>query len=140
MVNSPAATRMPYKALPDPVPLGVSGSVTVPLKAYRVRVGHDPDARALLLDDTARVAYITVRLADALDQSFGWNRPKNGTAVRADKVLLHFCSFRRRATPSRPVRENELSMRLLHGLYQQQCDAKVPFKVPFVACSWFLGE
>jgi hypothetical protein len=86
MVNSPAATRMPYKALPDPVPLGVCGSVTVPLKAFRVRVGRDPDARALLLDDTARVAYITLRLADALDRPL----TAPGSAGLAQSVMGHF--------------------------------------------------
>jgi hypothetical protein len=59
---------MPSISLPDPVPLGVSGSVTVPLKVYRALVGRDPAGQAFLLDDTARVAYITQRLADALDR------------------------------------------------------------------------
>jgi hypothetical protein len=86
MVNSHAVVRMPYKALPDPVPLGVSGSVTVPLKAYRVLVGRDPDAHALLLDDTARVAYISLRLADALDRPL----TSQGSAGLAQSIMGQF--------------------------------------------------
>ncbi len=77
---------MQSTTLPDPVPLGVSGSVTVPLKLYRTRVGKDPDRRALLLDDTARVAYINRRLADALDRPL----TSPGSAGLARSALGHF--------------------------------------------------
>src|SRR5215469_4913003 len=86
MVSSPRGGRMPFSTLPDPVPLGVSGSVEIPLKLYRTRVGRDPDRRALLLDDTARLAYISARLADALDRPLR----SPGSAGLAREVLGQF--------------------------------------------------
>jgi hypothetical protein len=86
MVSSPPGGKMPSITLPDPVPLGVSGSVTVSQKLYRARVGRDPDVRALLLDDTARVAYINSRLAEALDRPL----TSPGSAGLAKSALGHF--------------------------------------------------
>jgi hypothetical protein len=89
VVSSSRGGRMPFPTLPEPVPLGVSGSVAVPLKLYRARVGRDPDTRSLLLEDAGRLAYITERLADALERPL----TSPGSAGLAKKVLGHFADL-----------------------------------------------
>jgi hypothetical protein len=66
--------------LRDPVPLGVSGSVTMPLEQYVARVGREPGPPAVLLEERERIAYVAHRLSEALDRPFtnpgseGWAR------------------------------------------------------------------
>jgi hypothetical protein len=78
--------EMATNALPDPVPLGVSGTVKVPLREYAERAGRKPERGALLLDDSDRVAYIARRLSRALDQPL----TAPGSAGLARTVLGHF--------------------------------------------------
>jgi len=51
--------------LPDPVPLGVSGAVTIPLARYQSLTGTRP---VVLLTDDQRHEYIAARLRQALDR------------------------------------------------------------------------
>ena len=77
---------MPPEALPDPVPLGVSGALKIPLKLYLECAGRNPDRGAILLNDTGRVAYIARRLLGALDQPL--TAPSSAGLARP--VLAHF--------------------------------------------------
>jgi len=72
--------------LHDPVPLGVSGSVTIPLQQYLARVGRMPEQDTVLLNETERISYLALRLAEAL------NRPLTGPGMEnlARVVLEHF--------------------------------------------------
>lgn len=72
--------------LHDPVPLGVAGSVTIPLQQYRARVGRMPDQKTVLLDETERISYLALRLLEA------FNRPLTspGSEGLAQLVLQHF--------------------------------------------------
>src|SRR5256885_8320777 len=72
--------------LHDPVPLGVTGSVTIPLQQYLARVGRSPERASVLLDETQRISYLALRLSEAL------NRPLTspGSEDLARLVLGHF--------------------------------------------------
>jgi hypothetical protein len=54
--------------LPDPVPLGVCGSVVVPRAQYLAAVDPDNTRQQLLLSDAERLAYVAQRLDEALDR------------------------------------------------------------------------
>jgi hypothetical protein len=75
--------------LHDPVPLGVAGSVTIPLQEYLAHVGRMPEQDTILLDDTQRFSYLALRLSEAL------NRPLTspGSESLAQLVLQHFQSI-----------------------------------------------
>ncbi len=61
-------TKRVFTVLPNPVPLGASGKVTIPLERYLALVGQEPDTKSsLLLDDEDRVAYIAHRISQILD-------------------------------------------------------------------------
>ncbi len=72
----------------DPVPLGVSGSVTIPFDQYVARTGHRPDRAALLLEDDERLAYLAKRLADAIDRPL----TSPGSQRVARQVLDYFAA------------------------------------------------
>jgi hypothetical protein len=73
--------------LPDPVPLGVSGSMTVPRAHYLARVGARAGQR--LLNDDDRAAYVARRLAEALERPL----TSPGSASLARTVLSRFPGF-----------------------------------------------
>lgn len=77
---------MSNNILHDPVPLGVTGSVTIPLQQYLARVGRRPERATVLLDETQRISYLALRLSEAL------NRPLTspGSEDLARLVLGHF--------------------------------------------------
>ena len=77
---------MSLKALPDPVPLGVSGMVTIPRDRYIARVGARAAQTAVLLEEEERIEYVARRLSEAL------NRPLTnpGSEGIAKLVLAHF--------------------------------------------------
>jgi hypothetical protein len=64
-----------FVALPDPVPLGVAGIVTVPRSVYLAHSTSTGPAADLLLDDAARTAFIGAQLALAM------RRPVTGPAT-----------------------------------------------------------
>lgn len=72
--------------LHDLVPLGVVGSVTIPLKQYVARVGRRPDRTTVLFDEAERISYLALRLSEAL------NRPLTSLASEGlvRLVLGHF--------------------------------------------------
>lgn len=72
--------------LHDPIPLGVTGSVTIPLQQYLALVGRSPERATVLLDETQRISYLALRLSEAL------NRPLTspGSEDLARLVLGHF--------------------------------------------------
>lgn len=72
--------------LPNPVPLGVAGTTTLPLKDYIARVGRPPQANSLLLTDAERIAYIAVRLQKALSTPL----TAPGSERLAEQVLKYF--------------------------------------------------
>jgi hypothetical protein len=76
------------KSFPDPVPLGVSGSVTVPLSQYIARAGKGPHPSVVLLDEDQRIAYLGHRLWEALDRPL----TSPGSEGVARSVLSHFQS------------------------------------------------
>src|SRR5436309_447965 len=59
---------MPSDALLDPVPLGVSGAVTISLEQYLTRVRRKPEHAPVLLTEEERIPYLARRLSAALDQ------------------------------------------------------------------------
>jgi hypothetical protein len=72
--------------LPDPVPLGVSGTVTIPRDQYRARLDSKAEGGDLLLDDKKRIAYLAHRLDGALDQPL----TSPGSEGLARLILSHF--------------------------------------------------
>jgi hypothetical protein len=73
---------------PDPVPLGVSGAVTIPLAQYLAHVGSAPGRSSLLLDEKQRIAYLASRILEALDRPI----TSPGSEGIARLVLSHFQS------------------------------------------------
>ncbi len=72
--------------LPEPVPLGISGSVTIPLDLYVVRLGRQPVRSAVLLEEKDRIAYVARCLSEALDRPL----TNPGSESLARMVLQHF--------------------------------------------------
>lgn len=72
--------------LPDPVPLGVSGTVTIPRERYPLHLASKAGGSHLLLNDGQRIAYLVRRLNGALD------RPLTvpGSEGLARLILGHF--------------------------------------------------
>jgi hypothetical protein len=70
----------------DSVPLGVSGVVTVPLRRYVGSVGREPGRDVVLVDETARIAYVARRLSDAFDRPL----TSSGSSGLARAVLSCF--------------------------------------------------
>jgi hypothetical protein len=56
------------RALPDPVPLGVAGTVTVPRAIYLATSGDGGADDCLVLDDAERILYIARRLREAMSR------------------------------------------------------------------------
>jgi hypothetical protein len=54
--------------LPDPVPLGVSGLVTLPRKLFETAVASRDGPVEVLSNDEARIVYLAARLEEALDR------------------------------------------------------------------------
>jgi hypothetical protein len=73
--------------LPNPVPLGTSGVVTLPLERYLALAGQEPDTKSsLLLNDEDRVAYIARRISQVLDHPL----TTASAAGLARAVFAHF--------------------------------------------------
>jgi hypothetical protein len=70
----------------DPVPLGVSGTLTIPLAQYVARLGRKPDRADVLLDEADRITYVARRLSEAIDRPLG----SPGSAGLARSVLASF--------------------------------------------------
>ncbi len=69
-----------------PVPLGVAGSVTIPLQRYLARVGKMPGQETVLRDERERISYLAFRLSEALDLPL----TNPGSEGLAQLVLGHF--------------------------------------------------
>jgi len=76
------------QTFPDPIPLGVSGSVTIPLQRYVALVGSAPRSSSVLLDEEQRISYLGSRISEALDRPL--THP--GSEGLARLVLSHFQS------------------------------------------------
>ena len=83
-LSSNKGSQVP-QSIPDTVPLGVSGSVTVPLSDYVASAGSKTQASALLLDENERIAYLCRRIWDALGHPL-----TPGSERVAELVLGHF--------------------------------------------------
>jgi hypothetical protein len=72
--------------LPDPVPIGVSGTVTIARDEYLERFVDKVEGKDILTDDRQRIAYLAHRLIGALD------RPLTGPGSEglAHLILGHF--------------------------------------------------
>lgn len=73
-------------SFPDPVPLGVSGLVTLPLSQYVALVGKPPHPSVVLPDEERRLAYLARRIWEALDRPL----TSPGSESVAKSVLSHF--------------------------------------------------
>lgn len=72
--------------LPDPVPIGVSGIVTIPREEYRARLAGKVKGKDVLTDDGQRIAYLARRLIEALDRPL----TSPGSEGLAHLILGHF--------------------------------------------------
>lgn len=59
---------MTRATIPDPVPLGVAGSATIPRDQYRASAAGKSRTGILLLTEEERITYIARRLTEALDR------------------------------------------------------------------------
>jgi hypothetical protein len=72
--------------LPDPVPLGVSGSVVVPRTQYAARVGTNARTDSVLVSEADRTTYVARRLANALQRPLAGR----GSEAIAKAALTYF--------------------------------------------------
>lgn len=72
--------------VPDPVPLGVSGSVTIPREKYRAHVAGKAGSEIVLVNDRQRIEYLVRRLNGTLDRPL----TAPGSEGLARMVLSHF--------------------------------------------------
>ena len=111
--------------LRDPVPLGVAGSVTIPLEQYVARVGREPERAEVLLDEKERIAYVAHRLSEVLDRPL----TSPGSEGLAQGVLQYF-----QGTDLAP----HFAEKALETLRDQQMHSRiaVPTNDPHVAVSF----